>query len=399
MRAQKKVLIITSTFPRSDTDHQVPWLGKLVQSINTSGFEVEVMVPAFKGSRSYSYHGIKVHRFRYAPTSLEFLTHEEGAVFKLRQKPWLYIIALSYMVFGCFEVIRLLRQTRYDVVHVQWPFPNGIFGILARYIGKCRLVLTFHGAGFILMRRVPFGKKIMHWIISCADVVIANSSFTKKQIVCIKSVPVEIIPFASAVLTQRLELSHSDSNIKRKFFKILFVGRLIERKGLIYLIRAVSKLVKSGKNVKLDIVGDGPLFSSLYKKVVSLDLDENILFHREVGENQLAGYYKSCDLFILPSIVDEWGDTEGLGVVLIEAMNFGKPVIASNVGGIGDIVKDGQNGILVTQKDVESLVDAIMEIIKHPRRAKQLGGAGRNMIQKHFDWQKIIKRSIDIYYT
>ena len=60
MRAQKKVLIITSTFPRSDTDHQVPWLGKLVQSINTSGFEVEVMVPAFKGSRSYSYHGIKV---------------------------------------------------------------------------------------------------------------------------------------------------------------------------------------------------------------------------------------------------------------------------------------------------------------------------------------------------
>src|SRR3990167_4243731 len=107
------VLVITSTFPRHSNDNQVPWLAQLVLRLRKRGIRARVYAPSYKGLRDHNYHGIAVTRFRYALPSMEILTHEEGAVFKLREKPWLYGVALFYLIFGIVGIFRMRRQFKF----------------------------------------------------------------------------------------------------------------------------------------------------------------------------------------------------------------------------------------------------------------------------------------------
>ncbi|KKR86708.1 hypothetical protein A2875_02540 [Candidatus Gottesmanbacteria bacterium RIFCSPHIGHO2_01_FULL_46_14] len=389
-----KVLFITSTFPRSDSDTQVPWLSHLILELCKRGIAPLVFAPSYKGLPSHTYRGIPVVRFRYAPAPLEILTHEEGAVFKLRQRPWLSVLSIFYLCAGLMGLIRL-RKKQFDIVHVQWPFPNGILGLFAKLVFGAKLILTFHGAEFTLIRKVPLGNSILRYILSKADQVIANSTFTRDLIHQILRIPVYIIPFASTVsVGQRATFKRI---LSKKTFNILFVGRLIERKGVQYLIWAFERLHKKNSNVRLDVVGNGPLLTQIKEQVDACGLHGVVRLYENIGEKELVRFYQKSDLFVLPSIVDRWKDTEGLGVVLIEAMSFGIPVIASNVGGIPSVVKHYENGLLVPQKDPVALANAIDELIRNPNLAKRLGENGVSFVRKNYNWESIVGKTIRLY--
>ena len=153
-------------------------------------------------------------------------------------------------------------------------------------------------------------------------------------------------------------------NISRDqdIFQIITVGYLIERKGFEYLIKAVNEVLKIHNKVKLTIIGSGPLEQMLKKLIKDLGLENNIQILSNVSDEQLLEFYNSSDLFVLPSIVDSQGNTEGLGVVLLEAMACKLPVIGSNIGGIPDIIQDKVTGLLLPQKDVLKLSKAICRI-------------------------------------
>ena len=102
---------------------------------------------------------------------------------------------------------------------------------------------------------------------------------------------------------------------------------------------------------------------------------------------------------MLPSIVDRWNDTETLGVVLIEAMTFGKPVVASRVGGIPDVVKHNKNGILVAEKDPQALADAIEKLIQEPELRRRLGRNGLQFVKNHYNWKSIIDKTRHLYFS
>src|SRR3989344_7132000 len=163
-----RILFITSAFPRSIHDDQVPWLAEFVRKLKEKGVQPVVYAPSYKGLATHEFFGIPVIRFRYGPKELEILTHEEGAIFKLRQKPWLFILAFFYLLFGIIGIFRLSRHHSFDVIHVQWPFPNGIFGIVAKRLFRAKLTLTFHGAEFTLASRIPLGGFITKTIMKQA---------------------------------------------------------------------------------------------------------------------------------------------------------------------------------------------------------------------------------------
>ena len=122
-----------------------------------------------------------------------------------------------------------------------------------------------------------------------------------------------------------------------------------------------------------------------------------IIFTGKLSPEALANEYKTANVFTLPAIVDSKGDTEGLGVVLIEAMELGLPVVASNVGGIPDVVVDGETGILVPEKDPKALAEAYKRLASDNELVKKLLAGAQKRIGECFNWDRIVERQIAVY--
>ena len=190
-----------------------------------------------------------------------------------------------------------------------------------------------------------------------------------------------------------------DINIKEDFdaeYLILSVGRLIDWKGTKYLITAMKEIIKKIPNAKLVIGGIGPEKENLEKLTEELKLKNNVIFTGYIEDIDLLKYYASSDIFVLPSI-NLNGHTETLGVVLLEAMACGTPVIGSNVGGIPDIIKDGYNGFLVSEKSPEDLADKIIELLSNKELAEEFATNGLKTVQEKFSWISVTERFIEVY--
>ena len=178
--------------------------------------------------------------------------------------------------------------------------------------------------------------------------------------------------------------------------RILFVGRHIERKGIPFLIRAMEKL-ENPADWELRIVGTGDVTEALKAEAADSAQAERIVFTGKLSSEELAREYLGADLFVLPAIVDSKGDTEGLGVVLIEAVAAGLPLVASDVGGIPDVVTDGETGLLVPEKDPAALARAFERLASDPAlRAKVVAGA-KSRCAELFSWENVVARLLGIY--
>ncbi len=390
-----KVLVIGSVYPRFHEDAEVPWLRTSIAHLKKAGIQVQVLAPAYKGLKSHEIDGVKVNRFRYAPASLEMLTHEEGAPSKMASRPWLQLLAIPYIISGFFKCIGICRKWRPDIIHAHWPFPHAYIALGAAKLFRIPLVLNFHGAELLLIRKKKWVRPLLKFAIGQAQAVFANSSFTAGRIKAIRDVNVEWSPYGTTLETKTTP-SSGDTPQRPGKFKILFVGRHIERKGIRYLIEAAKYLPKDQFEIR--IVGVGDLTEELKKQAAGMTPESaEIIFTGKLSPEALAGEYRTANVFTLPAIVDSKGDTEGLGVVLIEAMELGLPVVASNVGGIPDVVVDGVSGILVPEKDPEALANAFKKLASDAGLVKDLLAGAQKHIAACFSWDKIIERQVQAY--
>ncbi|MBP5440937.1 MAG: glycosyltransferase [Fibrobacter sp.] len=400
-----KVLVIGSVYPRFQEDAEVPWLRTSIAQLKKAGVEIQVLAPAYKGLKSHDIDGTHVNRFRYAPASWEILTHEEGAPSKMASKPWLQLLAIPYIINGFFQCIRICRKWRPDVIHAHWPFPHAYIALGAAKLFKIPLVLNFHGAELLLIRKKKWVKPLLKFAIGQAQAIFANSSFTAGKIKALRNVNVEWSPYGTTLEDNKDESGVILSETKDPVtivphpvngkFKILFVGRHIERKGICYLIEAAKYLPKDKFEIR--IVGVGDLTEQLKQQAAAVNDGAEIIFTGKLSPEDLANEYKTANVFTLPAIVDHKGDTEGLGVVLIEAMELGLPIVASNVGGIPDVVVDGESGILVPEKDPVALADAFKCLEADPTLIQKLLAGARKRIEECFTWDGIIERQIEVY--
>lgn len=403
----QKVLVIGSVYPRFHEDAEVPWLRTSIAHLKKAGLDIQVLAPAYKGLKSHEIDGVKVNRFRYAPAKWEFLTHEEGAPSKMANKPWLQLLAIPYIISGFFKCIKICRKFKPDIIHAHWPFPHAYIALGAAKLFKIPLVLNFHGAELLLIRKKKWVKPLLKFAIGQAQAVFANSSFTAGKIKALRNVDVEWSPYGTTLETGT---GNAEPHPVQGKFKILFVGRHIERKGIRYLIEAAKYLPRDQFEIR--IVGVGDLTDELKKLAAnviarnvsdeaiqggSAALPAEIIFTGKLSPEALANEYKTANVFTLPAIVDSKGDTEGLGVVLIEAMELGLPIVASNVGGIPDVVIDGETGILVPEKDPEALANAYKRLAAESELVKHLLAGAQKRINECFTWDGIIQRQIAVY--
>jgi glycosyltransferase involved in cell wall biosynthesis len=386
----KRILVITSVYPTTPDGNHGAFIRETVLQMRSQGIQFTIFAPAYEGSQTHNLDDIEVYRFRYFFKRFENLVRD-GAPTKLQKQPLYVLVALSYIVLGAWQLFWLCKKQKPNLIHVNWPFPHGLMAYPANKLLGIPMLFSFHGAELLLAKKFSFVGSILRWQTPMAKSVTANSSFTQALIQKLYSGDVSVIPYGLTIEPKAPCVRNLEEDTK-----LLFVGRLDERKGLKYLLEALP-LVLRKYPVRLRIVGKGILENEIKQQCQKLKLDKVIDFLGFVSKEELANEYAACDIFVLPAIVDSKGDTEGLGIVMIEALAHEKPVIASAVGGIVDVIKSGVTGILVNEKDPEVLSQSIIELIADPTLAKELGQQGLKDIQVRFGWSRLVLLWQDVF--
>jgi glycosyltransferase involved in cell wall biosynthesis len=379
----KHVLVISSVYPTTPDGNHGAFIRETVLQMRSLGMRFTIFAPAYEGLPTHNLDDIEIYRFRYFFKRFENLVRD-GAPTKLQKQPLYILVAFLYIVLGAWQLFWLCKKHKPDLLHVNWPFPHGLMAYPVNKLLGIPMLFSFHGAELLLAKKFSFVGSILRWQIPMAKSVTANSSFTRALIEKLCSVDVAVIPYGLTIEPKAPSTRHPEEDTK-----LLFVGRLDERKGLRYLLDALP-LVLSKYPIRLRIVGKGILEDEIKRQCQELKLEKVVDFLGFVSKEELANEYASCHIFVLPAIVDSKGDTEGLGIVMIEALAHEKPVIASAVGGIVDVIQSGVTGLLVNEKDPEALAQAIIELIVDPIRAKELGQSGLKDIQVRFGWSRLV---------
>lgn len=396
-----RVLHVVTAFPRHERDVVTPWLVELLRRTRQRGIEAEVLAPAYRGGGDHRVHGIPVHRFRYAPRSWETLTHDETAPDRVRGSVLHAALVPAYLVAGLIAAWRHGRRHPPDVVHVHWPMPHALFGAALRAGsgGRCAMVASFYAVEVNwVLRRLRWLRPFLRWTARTADAVTAISTSTSRAVEEVAGVTPTVIPFAAALpedadrgaVAEREPLGHDGP------LDLLFVGRLVERKGVEILVEAAALLARE-RDVRVTVVGEGEWEPRIRERVRATGSENRVRFTGFVPDDRLRDLYAGCDVFVLPAVVDAKGDTEGLGVVLLEALAYERPVVASQVGGIPDIVRQGGTGWLVPAGDPEALADRIRWLAEHPDAARRVAARGRRIVEREFGWDAVVDRLLGVY--
>lgn len=392
-----RVVHIATAFPRVDDDIITPWLVALLRALEEQGVSTEVLAPAYRGGRSGSHQGIRVRRFRYAPAPFETLTHEETVPDRLARRPWYAALLPGYLACGSLAAARA-GSRKPDVVHVHWPMPHAWFGALMRAAsgGHTAVVSSFYSVELRWVeRRLPWLTPFLRWSIETSDGVTAISHATAARVRALADRSVSVIPFGAAVQPRPDSRSHRALAGDRRL-ELLFVGRLVERKGVETIVRALPRVLKQ-RDARLTIVGEGEWEPVIRETVTQAGVERHVRMTGGISADELERAYAAADIFLLPAVRDRKGDTEGLGVVLLEAMQFERPVIASAVGGIPDIVRHGQTGWLVEPGDAGSLAARILAVADEPATSRRVARQGREWVEERFGLRRIASDLIACY--
>lgn len=388
-----KICIIGSTYPRSDDDPLVPWLREAVGRMAARGHQMTVVVPSWKGLASHSIDGVPVLRFRYAPRAVESLTHDQGAPNKLRN-PLYNLLAPSYIASGAAHLSFWAAQRGFDVLHVHWPFPHSVLASLALTRPRMPTVATCHGAELALARRSKIIASTLRRSLLSAHAVSCNSSHTRGEVERLCGRVAEVIPYGATVSTSGRPTR--DWSRSPETATLLFSGRLIQRKGVDYLIRALPRVL-ARKSVRLVVTGEGDRRAEWEGVAAKLGLTDKVQFLGFVSNERLTELYQTSDVYVHPAIFDDANDTEGLGVSIVEALASRCPVVASNVGGIVDVIEHEATGLLVPEKDEGAIAAAVLRLLEDPGLARRLGETGREFAERHFDWERITDETERLY--
>lgn len=395
-----KLLVVTSTFPRWPNDTDPPFVYELSRRL-TETFDVTVHTPHYHGALFDEYMaGMRIHRFRYFFASLERLAGGQGIVPKIRRNKLYCLLLPFFLCAQIFSLLLLCARIRPDVIHAHWLVPQGFLAVVVKKLFKIPVIITAHGAD-VFSLRAPALILVKKWVVKNADSIVTVSSAladvlrtdTQSQ-----RLP-DIIPMgvdASLFSPDKRNVAIKEHYGIHGTF-LLFVGRLTEKKGVRFLIDAMSLVTIKSPGAKLLIVGHGELAQELKEQVKRRGLERVVLFAGGVANSQLPGYYATADIFIGPSVQAKGGDTEGFGLTFVEAAMSGCLVIGTKVGGVEDIIHDGETGYLVPPADTNVLATKIVEAIAGLNRHENMREKARNVAVNQFDWSIIAASYKDAY--
>jgi phosphatidyl-myo-inositol dimannoside synthase len=396
-----KVLVLTSSYPVSDGSYEGRFIADLSRRMLMQGIDPVVLSPHFPGGRfKETQEGILLYRFPYFfPFRFERLAYGAGLLINIRRDFFAFAGIISFCKAEFFWTLAILFREQVDIIHTHWLIPQGLIGALVQWLTGIPHVATVHGSDLAVLKGHALLRPLGRFIVRHSTIITVNSTYAEKQL--LEMVPeslhkIRIIPMGidpSAFMSG----TGPETGTKRPARRIILsVGRLIELKGVRFLIESLPAVLRAVPDTDLVIIGSGPDQERLARRVYELSLDDHVQFMGTVRHDELAPYYQAADVFVLPSIAIN-GTAEGLGVVLLEAMASGCPVIGSSVGGIPDIITDEENGFLVPERDPAMLADRIIRILANPELSRKFRKNGLLTVRETFAGNRISARFADVY--
>jgi glycosyltransferase involved in cell wall biosynthesis len=396
--SRQRILFLASSAPRFAGDATAPFILNMARDLCDLGWQVEILAPHAPGIRKVEViDGVTIRRFQYLwPAAWQRLCYNGGAAVNLKRN-WLNSVAIPFLVAAEFlAALRLLLRIRPALVHSHWIIPQGAVGQVLALTGVPH-VISVHGAdvyGF----RGRMMRAIKRWSLRRCDHVVANSTSTKAEVealcrpAALSVIPTGTTPFAMPAQGAITRESFASAGTRI----ILYVGRLIEAKGVRYLIEAMPGILAQ-RSAKLIIVGEGPERAALERRINDLNLQQASSFVGSVPHSTVYDYFSIADVFVGPSIhiPGEW--TEAQGNTFVEALFARIPVVASRVGGIPDAIIHERTGLLVDERAPTQIADAVLRILSDQRLTNALKDAGHAHAVQNFSRMHSARRLDRVY--
>jgi glycosyltransferase involved in cell wall biosynthesis len=401
-----RVLIVSSYFPSSKEGVAGIFVYEEAKRICDRNVEVHVA----RGLRSIRNErknlvadGINIHNFSEG-INLPFLScgWKTFGILPIRSffRPDSIFFTVPYSWF----LLHLIKEFSIDIIHAHFAYPAGFAGLLAKKAAEKPLVVTLHGVDIITEPSINYGirlkkayDRMVEKVVECADKVFAASTFVYQEALNAGCEQERLVLLPNGVDMRRFNPEINGAIMAKRLGiekqPIVFTLRAHDPKnGIEYLIRAIPQVVKEMPEVIFVIGGDGPLRTFHEALARKLNIYKSCIFVGRIPQGELPYYYSACDIFVIPSV------TEAFGIVTVEAMACGRPVIGTNVGGIQDIVRDRASGFLVRPRDSNEIADRIIALIENPKLRRTMGNKGRKIAEENFDINKRIDKILSVYH-
>jgi glycosyltransferase involved in cell wall biosynthesis len=380
------LLVLASTYPRWPGDPEPGFVHELCRRL-AGRFDVIALVPDAPGADPDGMlDGVEVIRYRYAPRLLQTLVPNGGIVANLRAARWKWLLLPGFVV-GQYRAARhILRTRRIDLIHAHWLLPQGFIARRLARLHGIPYVVTSHGGDLFGLRgrlSTRLKRKVAD---DCAAMTVVSSAMRDEAArIGLRPAHIEVLPMGVDMQDRFVP----DDRSLRVADELLFVGRLVPKKGLTHLLDALPAVLERRPSTVLNIVGFGPEESALKAQARRMGVERSVKFVGATPQSELPVLYRRASVFVAPFVRDASGDQEGLPVALMEALGCGCPVVVGDVAGVRDLLGDAADEVCVDPRDTRVLAAKIVAVLDDPVTAVRRAQALRSVAADRVDWQRI----------
>jgi glycosyltransferase involved in cell wall biosynthesis len=387
------MLVLASTYPRWRDDAEPGFVHELCRRL-AGRFRVIALVPAAPGADPGGVlDGVEVIRYRYAPRVLQTLVPNGGIVANLRAARWKWLLLPGFVVGQYLAARRILRSRKVDLIHAHWLLPQGLVARRLARLHKIPYLVTSHGGDLFGLRgRLPtrLKRKVAN---DCAAMTVVSSAMRDEAArIGLRPPRIEVLPMGVDMQDRFVP----DDRSQRVADELLFVGRLVAKKGLTYLLDALPAVLERRPSTILNIVGFGPEENALKSQARRLGIERSVKFVGATPQQELPALYRHASLFVAPFVRDASGDQEGLPVALMEALGCGCPVVVGNVAGVRDLLGTAADAACVDPRDRAALAAKIIAALDDPPGAAYRAQSLRAAAMDRVDWRRIADGYADL---
>jgi glycosyltransferase involved in cell wall biosynthesis len=376
-------------FPRWANDSEPGFVFELCRRLTTE-FDVRVLAPHAKGAAvAETIEKVEVERYRYASERFETLAYDGGIMPKLRRERWKWLLVPLLLVAQYRAVRRQIRRWRPQLVHAHWIIPQGMIAAMAcRGRGRPHLMVTAHG-GDLFALKGRWLDRVKRRVLARAEVVTVVGWAMHKALetLCDDVAKIHVEPMGVDLL-ERFTPPAAPARVDGE---ILFVGRLVENKGVNFLLAAMPSILSRRPDSRLTIAGFGPEERALRAQSEALAIQDRVTFIGPVSHSALPDLYRRASVCVAPFVTTRSGVQEGFGLVVVEAIGCECPVVVSDIPAVRDIYGDLTQG-LVESGNVAALAKAVIQTLTHPGDASEQARLLRLRVRERFDWNEVASR-------
>jgi glycosyltransferase involved in cell wall biosynthesis len=396
------VVMVATSYPRFPGDGVGSFMEPIAKGVAALGHEVHLVAPWHPAIiRGGEEDGVFFHFFRYAPMpALNVFGYAQALQADTRLRGAAWAMAPAALAAGWFKAWRVAAKRRATVMHGHWAVPGGV--IAAAAARRLPLVISLHGSDVFVAERNGLARLAARrafrragWVTACSDDLRRRAVAIGADAARIETVPygVDLARFAPDAAARR-DVRDVLGIGEAPF--VFSAGRLVSKKGFEYLIDAAATLAPAFPDLRVVIGGEGDLRTALEARIAASGTAV-VTLAGNLRQDDIARYAAAADAIVVPSIVDDAGNVDGLPNFALESLATATPVVATRVGGLPQAIDDGVTGRLVAPRDPGALAGAIRELLTRPEIGRALGRAARERVTRDFSWRATAERMAAAY--